>query len=107
MAEVDEAGQAFDVLAAELADDGFSEGRMFGLRCLKYSGKAIVALHEDGVAVKLGAGTPAHGAATGMDGATTFDPAGGRPMKDWVWLPVSQSAQWDPVARQAAEKLRS
>jgi hypothetical protein len=95
-------GSAFDELSRILTAEGFAEGRMFGLRCLKYRGKAVVALHETGLAFKLGQGSAAHAAALEEAGATIFDPAGGRPMKDWVRVPVDRSEKWPEWAREAS-----
>ncbi|MCA2218272.1 hypothetical protein [Jidongwangia harbinensis] len=105
MVDDSKADAAFSELAAALAAEGFAEGKMFGLRCLKYGGKAVVALHSGGAAVKLGNGSAAHAAAQRLPGAAEFDPAGGRPMKDWVWLPADESAQWPEYARLAGEKI--
>ncbi len=99
------ADAAFGELAVALSAEGFAEGKMFGLRCLKYGGKAVVALDSGGAAFKLGKDSEAHAAAQQLPGAAEFDPAGGRPMKDWVWLPVDESAQWPEYARLAGAKI--
>ncbi|GAA1332731.1 hypothetical protein [Saccharothrix algeriensis] len=100
------AKEAFEELAEEVAPQGFTVSRMFGLPCLKYGGKAIVALQGEGVAFKLGAGTGELTAALAAEGAEPFDPAGtGRPMKDWVRLPASSAGTWVEHARVAASRL--
>ncbi|MGP4024101.1 hypothetical protein [Actinomadura sp. 3N407] len=97
---------AFESLAADLEADGFATGKMFGLPCLKYGGKAVVALKDDGAAFKLGKDTAEHEAALKQDGAELFDPAGrGVPMKDWVWLPPTQAASWPDHAKTAGSRV--
>lgn len=36
-----------------------------------------------------------------LDGNSTFDPAGGRPMRQWVQVPVERAESW-PVLAEAA-----
>jgi hypothetical protein len=100
------AREAFDELAEEVAPQGFTVSKMFGLPCLKYSTKAIVAMQGEGVAFKLGAGTSEHAEAMKAKGAEPFDPAkNGRPMKDWVWLPTATAKSWAGHAKTAASRL--
>ncbi|CAM3950890.1 hypothetical protein GCM10009799_09200 [Nocardiopsis rhodophaea] len=97
------ADTAFSQLANDLAEDGFVTGKMFGLSCLKFDGKAIVCLQEGGAAFKLGRDTAAHAAAMELDGAEIFDPTRkGRQMKDWVWVPADHAQTWAGHARAAA-----
>ncbi|WP_086664937.1 hypothetical protein [Lentzea kentuckyensis] len=100
------AKDAFEQLTEEMTPQGFTASKMFGLPCLKYSGKAIVALFGDGVAFKLGAGTDEHVKAMKSKDASEFDPAkNGRPMKDWVLLPASSAKTWPGHAKVAASRL--
>lgn len=91
-----------DDIAAEL---GVTAGAMFGKRALKSGSKAFVCLKGDDLAFKLGAGTAEHTAALELPGACLFDPSGGgRPFKDWVAVPVAQSAEWPRLATLAFDK---
>jgi hypothetical protein len=97
----------FDDIAAELAPDGVTAGAMFGKRALKAGGKAFACLKGDDLAVRLGDGTPDHGAALGVAGARLFDPSGtGRPFRDWVAVPVTAAAQWPGLARLALARVQ-
>lgn len=97
------ADAAFSKLTEDLADEGFVAGKMFGLSCLKFDGKAIVCLQQDGAAFKLGRDSAAHARAMELDGAEIFDPTGkGRQMKDWVWVPADHAPTWADHARAAA-----
>ncbi|WP_163507395.1 hypothetical protein [Fodinicola acaciae] len=94
----------FEDIADDLAGYGVSTGKMFGARALMLDGKAVACLKGGMFAVKLGAGSPAHASAMAIPEATLFDPAGkGRPFKDWVALPVTQSKHWLTVAESAVK----
>ncbi len=85
----------FDDIATELEPRGVTAGAMFGKRALKANGKAFACLLGDAFAAKLGAGAPEHAEALALAGAELFDPSGkGRPFKDWVALPASESDRW-------------
>ena len=95
-----------DDIAANLADT--TTGAMFGKRALKANGKAFACLKGDDLAFRLGDGTPDHKAALDLPGARLFDPSGGgRPFKDWVAVPVSQSGEWSRLARIALDRVRT
>ncbi|WP_327279788.1 hypothetical protein [Streptomyces sp. NBC_01205] len=73
----------FEDIAADLAPRGVTTGAMFGARALKARGKVFACLNGDTLAVKLGAGTPAHTKALSLPGVELFDPSGaGHPFKD-------------------------
>jgi hypothetical protein len=96
-----------DDIAGQLAGDGVTAGAMFGKRALKAGTRAFACLKGDELAFRLGDGTPDHGAALGLPGAVLFDPSGGgRPFRDWVAVPVTQSAQWPRLARIALTHIR-
>jgi hypothetical protein len=49
----------------------------------------------------------AHAEAFGLAGAELFDPSGkGRPMKEWVQVPVDHAQRWLGFARQALQYVR-
>jgi hypothetical protein len=96
-----------DALLDEIAADlGVPTGAMFGKRALKSGSKAFACLKGDDLAFRLGAGTPEHAAALALPDACLFDPSGGgRPFKDWVAVPVAQSAEWPRLAKLALDHV--
>ena len=96
----------FDEIVDDLAPRGVLPGAMFGARSLTLGGTAFACLKSDQLAVKLGAGTAAHAAALELDGAALFDPSGkGRPFKDWVAVPATESAEWGRLAETGLDAL--
>jgi hypothetical protein len=78
------------------------EAKMFGMPCLKReNGKVFAGLWKDGgVNVKL-TDEAQREAALAIPGATQFDPGMGRPMREWVLVPESQSDEWERLVEQA------
>ena len=66
---------------------------------LKQGGKAFAGYYKGAMVFKLGGA--AHARALGLAGSHLFDPMGGRPMKEWVVVPVEHAAQWLTLARNA------
>ena len=92
---------AYEKLVAHLGTSaGVAAGQMFGKACIKVNGKAFVCQHRDTVVFKL---TGAHHEkALALKGAALLDPSGkGRPMKEWVALPVAQSRHFSVFAEAA------
>ncbi|WP_196811012.1 hypothetical protein [Arthrobacter sp. 35W] len=84
---------AFESVAADLASTGVVAGKMFGARALLLDKKALACLNGEHMAFKLGRDSPRHAAALAVPGAELFDPSGmGRPFKDWVDVPLSETA---------------
>ncbi|MFJ3909028.1 hypothetical protein [Streptomyces vinaceus] len=101
-----DADTLLEEIAADLAPRGVTAGAMFGARALKSHGKAFACLKGEVLAVKLGAGTPAHAEALALAGAELFDPAGsGRPFRDWVALPADRAGHWGRYAERALDAL--
>jgi len=89
-----------DIAAGFGADEDVNVGNWFGMACLKVGGKVFAALHGGDMAFKLAG--EAHAEALQVEGARVFDPRGeGRPMKQWVQIPVAQSSAWPRFARLA------
>jgi hypothetical protein len=102
VASQDDADQAFDALVEQMTSRGAVAAKMFGKRSLKTGSKAFACLFDDGVAVRLGAGTTEHTEALAAKGAVLFDPSGtDRPMRDWVWIPVKYAKRWPQFAEVA------
>ncbi len=100
MAE-DEAERAFRELAEELSDEGAEASVMFGMPTWKVRGKAFGGLPrgDEGLVFKLPAAAVEE--ALTLDGVHHFDPAMGRPMKEWVVVPSVHADRWPALARQA------
>ena len=90
----------YDAVAAELtATSSAISGKMFGMPCLKNNGKAFAGYFNTAMIFKLSA--PEHGEALALSDARLFDPMGGRPMKEWVEVPVTYATHWPELARAA------
>jgi hypothetical protein len=91
----------YDAVTAELtATSSTITGKMFGMPCLKNNGKAFAGFHQDAMVFKLP--VPWHTEALALTGAQLFDPSGqGRPMKEWVVVPVEHASRWPELAREA------
>jgi hypothetical protein len=101
------AEELFGELAEELAPQGAKRGQMFGMACLKDpNGKAFVGLHGDELVVRLNRDTDEHAAALSLPGSHLFDPMGGRPMKDWICIQLTQNARWLPLTEAALRMPR-
>ncbi len=91
---------AYDAVAAELAASASATtGQMFGMPSLKFGGKAFAGFYQDAMVFKLTG--PTHAEALALAGARLFDPMGGRPMREWVEVPVEHRAQWPELAHAA------
>src|SRR5437667_9187562 len=83
-----------DVVSEMMASTSTSSGKMFGMPCLKNSnGKAFAGYLEGKMVFKLGGAS--HAEALALSGARLFDPSErGRPMKEWVVLPIEHVSRW-------------
>src|SRR5947209_20428681 len=91
----------YDAVAGEVtATSSAITGQMFGMPCLKNNGKAFAGFYQNAMVFKLGA--PRHAEALALSGALLFDPSGrGRPMKEWVVVPVEHASRWPELAQEA------
>jgi hypothetical protein len=92
----DEARAAFDRLGADLAGAGVVPGTMFGMPCLKSGRNTFAGLFGEAAVFKLPAATLAE--ALALPGAKLFDPAGGRPMREWAVVPLASAERWPDLA---------
>jgi hypothetical protein len=89
-------------------EEGVTSSQMFGMPCLKVNGKAFAGLHK-GKVMTFKLTDMAHKEALSLSGAELFDPGMGRPMKEWVVVPVEYKDKWFHFAREAkdyVEKLK-
>jgi hypothetical protein len=92
----------YDAVVSEMmATSPTSSGKMFGMPCLKNSnGKAFAGFFEGEMVFKLGGAN--HAEALALSGARLFDPSErGRPMKEWVVVPIEHVSRWLEFARNA------
>ncbi|HLX58576.1 MAG TPA: hypothetical protein VKR83_16280 [Ktedonobacteraceae bacterium] len=90
----------YEAVSAELtATSPATISKMFGMPCLKINGKAFAGYFKDAMIFKLTA--PQHAEALALSNARLFDPMGGRPMKEWVEVPVEHASRWLEFARAA------
>jgi hypothetical protein len=93
----------WEVLVAEMtARHPLHESKMFGMPCLKREDGKVVAGHwkDGGLTVKL-TDEAAREQALAIPGADLFDPGMGRPMREWVLVPASQSGEWKRLVEEA------
>jgi hypothetical protein len=91
----------YEKLVEKLANgESIVAAQMFGKACLKVNGKAFLAQHKETIIFKLA--DPEHSKALAMAGAALWDPSGkGRPMKEWVALPIGTSKLFSSLAAAA------
>lgn len=93
--------ESFFISVGESVEDSI-KSQMFGKPCFKLSNKkAFICFFKNEMVFKLSGGD--HQKALSLDGAQLFDPSGkGRPMKEWVQLPIEYKDQWEAFAKAAA-----
>jgi hypothetical protein len=96
--------ELYDEVAAGLAPAGVVKGSMFGMPCLKIGKKVLGGIWGDAMNFKLP--PDAREEALVLPGAEPFDPGMGRPMKEWVVVPLAESASWPKLAERALEFVR-
>jgi hypothetical protein len=94
----------YQAVADGLAAAGVVEGSMFGMPCLKIEKKMLAGLFGDAMTFKLP--PEPREQALALSGAEAFDPGMGRPMKEWVLIPLEHAATWPGYAEQALEFVR-
>jgi len=80
-------------------------GQMFGKKCIKVNNKAAVALFKEYIVFKLPKEEVVDTLA--LDGSVLWDPSGkGRPMKEWVQLPIEHKSKFKSLCIKSAEYVR-
>ena len=95
--------ERWDELVADVTarHDDVVPGQMFGMPCLKRSGKVVAGHWKDGgITVKL-VDEAAREEALSLEGADLFDPGMGRKMREWVHVPFAQAGEWERLVERA------
>lgn len=72
--------------------------KVFGMPCLKRSGRVIAGFTRGAMVFKL-TDPDARAGALALPGAHLFDPSGrGEEFRQWVVVPASSSKEWDALA---------
>lgn len=75
--------------------------RVFGMPCVKRSGRVVFGLSRTGMVFKL-TDPDTRGRALSVPGAHLFDPSGrGEPFRQWVVVPPLQAEEWEALAYEA------
>jgi hypothetical protein len=81
--------------------------RVFGMSCVKRSGRVIFGLSRTGMVFKL-TDAATHARALAVPGAHLFDPSGrGERFRQWVVVPATQADEWEPLAAEAVTQDHS
>jgi hypothetical protein len=81
--------------------------RVFGMPCVKRSGRVVFGLSRTGMVFKL-TDPDAHARALAVPGAHLFDPSGERkPFRQWVVVPPEHADEWEPLAADAVAQDHS
>jgi hypothetical protein len=76
-------------------------GKIFGMPCVKRSGKVVFGLVRGGMVFKL-TDPEAHRRALAVPGAHLFDPSRrGEAFRQWVVVPPEQAGEWEALAYEA------
>ena len=75
--------------------------QVFGMPCVKRSGRVVFGLSRTGMVFKL-TDAATHARALSVPGAHLFDPSGqGEPFRQWVVIPPERDDEWEPLAAEA------
>jgi len=76
-------------------------GKVFGMSCVKRSGKVVFGFSRTGMVFKL-TDPRVHARAVALPGAHLFDPSGrGEVFRQWVVVPAGQGDEWEALAYEA------
>jgi hypothetical protein len=95
--------ERFDELAETFVARGATRSLMFGMPVLKAGDKVFAGMYGDAMTFKLGPDDLEK--ARSLTGVDAFEPMQGRPMKEWVLVPLAQAKRWSDLAERAFEYL--
>jgi len=81
--------------------------QVFGMPCVKRSGRVVFGLSRTGMVFKL-TDPDAHARALAVPGAHLFDPSEqGEPFRQWVVIPPERDDEWEPFAAEAVDQIHA
>ena len=81
--------------------------QVFGMPCVKRSGRVVFGLSRTGMVFKL-TDPETHARALAVPGAHLFDPSGrGEVFRQWVVVPPERADEWEPLAAEAVAQDHS
>jgi hypothetical protein len=89
----------FDSLAETFVARGATRSQMFGMPVLKAGDKVFAGTFGDAMTFKLGPDDLVR--ARALAGVESFEPMKGRPMKEWVLVPLAHAKRWPDLAERA------
>jgi hypothetical protein len=108
---VDDAQARFDDICDALTawHPDVRRSRVFGMPCLKRSGRVVAgfARSEQAMVFKL-TDPGAHARALAFPGAHLFDPSGrDQPFRHWVVVPAAHAVEWEALSYEAVNQDHS
>jgi hypothetical protein len=91
--------ERFDRLAETFAVRGATRSQMFGMPVLKAGDKVFAGTFGDAMTFKLGPDDLEW--ARALTGVESFEPMKGRPMREWVLVPLAHAKRWSDLAERA------
>jgi hypothetical protein len=91
--------ERFDRLAETFVARGGTRSQMFGMPVLKAGDKVFAGTFGDAMTFKLGPDDLER--ARALAGVESFEPMKGRPMKEWVLVPLAHAKRWSDLAERA------
>ena len=91
--------ERFDRLAETFVARGATRSQMFGMPVLKAGDKVFAGTFGDAMTFKLGPDDLER--ARALTGVESFEPMKGRPMKEWVLVPLAHAKRWPDLAERA------
>ena len=91
--------ERFDRLAETFIARGATRSQMFGMPVLKAGDKVFAGTFGDAMTFKLGPDDLQQ--ARALTGVEPFEPMKGRPMKEWVLVPLAHAKRWSDLAERA------
>jgi hypothetical protein len=81
--------------------------KVFGMPCVKRSGRVVFGLTRNGMVFKL-TDPEAHARALALSGAHLFDPGeSGSPFREWVVVLSDHAHEWEPLAAEAVAQVHA
>jgi hypothetical protein len=91
--------ERFEALAEGFVARGAKRSKMFGMPVLKAGDKVFAGTFGDAMTFKLGPEELEK--ARTQRGVESFEPMKGRPMKEWVLVPLAHAKRWQDLAERA------